>query len=86
MSFRSKALLLTMFTAPESESARLAGVGTFVTSMREMLLSEAWLNEKVRESPVAFEVLATCAPSVETATMLGAKPRIDTEETVVPSS
>ena len=41
MLFRSKALLLTMLTEPESESARLDGVGTLATSMRETLLIEA---------------------------------------------
>ena len=77
MRARSNALLLTMFTLPEMPSAGLAGVGTFVTSMREMLLIETWVKRKARLAALP-EALASCAPSAVTPVMLGSKPRTAT--------
>ena len=47
-----------MLIEPASESAGLAGVGTFVTSIRARLLIDIWLKSKKRELPLTLEVLA----------------------------
>jgi hypothetical protein len=60
---------------PASESAASAGVGTLVISTRPTLLIETWLKKELREVPLAPEMLAICAPSVEMVTKLLAKPR-----------
>ena len=77
MRARSNALLLIMFTVPLMPSAGLAGVGTLVTSMRETLLIETCVKRNARLAALP-EALASCAPSAETAVMLGSKPRTAT--------
>ena len=66
-----------MFTEPEIPLAGLAGVGTLVTSMREMLLIDTCMKSNWREAPLR-EALAREAPSVVTFVMLGSKPRTET--------
>lgn len=43
-------------------------------------MGAAFVCRPTHAIPVAFEVLATCAPSVETAITFGAKPWIETED------
>src|SRR5689334_10487731 len=74
---RSNALLLTMFTVPEMPSAGLAGVGTLVTSMRDMLFTETCVKRKLRLAALP-EALAMAEPSIVTDVMLGSKPRTAT--------
>ena len=62
-----------MFTDPDTESAGVAGVGTLVTSTREMLLIEICSSVNVR-SPPEF---AMGAPSLVTKVMLALKPRTE---------
>src|SRR5687768_17006773 len=75
-----------MLIDPAIESAGDDGVGTFVTSSREILLMETEPNWNTRELPVGLPVLAICAPSLETTAMLVGKPRTDTEATEPPDS
>ena len=58
---RSNALFVTRFTAPASESAGVAGVGTLVTSMREMLFSARVFMLNVRPGDALAETIE--APS-----------------------
>ena len=57
--------------------AGLAGVGTLVTSMREMLLIETCMKSNWRVLPLR-EALARVAPSLVTLVWLGSNPRTET--------
>src|SRR5438045_127464 len=75
-----------MLTEPAMESAGDDGVGTFVTSSRETLLIDTWLNWKTRELPVGLPAVAISAPSLETTARLVGKPRTEMEATDPPDS
>jgi hypothetical protein len=75
-----------MFTEPAIESAGDAGVGTLVTSMRDTLLIETWLNSYTRELPAALPVFASSAPSLETTARLPGNPRTEIDATEPPDS
>ena len=75
-----------MSIEPAMESAGVEGVGTLVTSMREMLLMETWVNWKTRDEPWGLPVLAIWRPSPETTACAVGKPRTDTEATEPPDS
>ena len=57
--------------------AGLAGVGTFVTSIREMLLIETCMKSNWRVVALR-EALASEAPSLVTLVWFGSKPRTET--------
>ncbi len=66
-----------MLIEPETESAGVAGVGTFATSMRDTLLIASWENWNVRELPLKL-AFASCAPSASTVVRFVENPRRET--------
>lgn len=72
---RSNALFVTRLTAPASESAGFAGVGTLVTSIREMLFSARVFMLNVRPGEAFAETIE--APSDVNAVIEPPMPRTE---------
>ena len=72
---RSNALLLIMFTDPARESAGMDGVGTLVTSIREISFNAMLLVSKERFTDVP--ALTIGAPSAEKDVIAPPMPRIE---------
>ncbi len=66
-----------MFTVPEMPSAGFAGVGTLVTSMRDML-SASYTQLTLPRTAYLPVAVASEEPSIVTEVMLGSKPRTAT--------